>query len=143
MNKKIFVIVIIVIVAAVIVGGFFLVGSPQTARKQSADQQRVNDMQMIYYAVDSYFQQNTSLPSDLTVLQSDPKSYTANLNDPATGVPYEYRQLGDKQFELCAVFDFELVNTAGKTIPLENSGANFWQHSAGRSCYTLTVTNKP
>ena len=116
----------IAIVIGSIVLGFFIVGSPATARAQRFDQQRVNDLQQIEYQVINYWQNNKKLPSSV----SDAR--------------YEYRILGELQYDLCA--EFETVSSSkdskvqmGRPSYAGDPYQQNWDHGIGRVCFTRTI----
>lgn len=120
-----------------LVAGFFIVGTPADQRERRMDSQRVTHLQELQWQLVSYWQNNETLPAELSGL-SDSISYPVVPVDPETGMAYEYRVVGDKTFELCATFarasaeQFESTNTY--------DGINqSWEHEAGRACFERTI----
>jgi len=95
-------VVVVLVVAAVIVGVIML-DSPAQERLRRLDERRVDDLHQLAYGVDIYWTREGHLPASLAEL-SEEERIVRDLADPATGQPYEYRVLGYKTFELCAVF---------------------------------------
>jgi hypothetical protein len=127
-----------------IVTGFMIIGSPAFRQKLVRDNQRVIDLQQISYLVQNTYNQTEVkiLPASLStipLLGYDPKL----PQDPLTKMPYEYKVLGEKQYELCA--DFETAGEQGKAeyarpYPVApEMGLVDWNHPAGKYCYSLVV----
>ena len=57
----------------------------------------------------------------------------ANSLATETGEPYEYRVLGPSKYELCATFS--MARDADHGV--------FWNHPAGRHCWTIDVGDPP
>jgi len=122
--------VVAVVVAAVVVG-VILLDSPAQERLRRLDERRVDDLHQLAYGVDIYWTREGHLPASLVEL-SEEERIVRDLADPATGQPYEYHVLGDKTFELCAVFTRD-SGTDGRDIP----DRGFWLHGPGRQCFQL------
>jgi hypothetical protein len=141
----IFIAIVCLTVAASIVAGFMLVGSPSQQRAISLDQQRINDLQQISYAVDSYYNQANSqrLPVSLEVLRGTQNVYVNSIVDQSTGTAYEYHVVGGLNYQLCATFETDVNTTGAKGNPEaypQNPGSTFWDHSIGHKCFDLKVT---
>jgi len=121
-----------VVVLAAVIGGIILLDSPAQERLRRLDERRVDDLHQLAYGVDIYWTREGHLPASLAEL-SEEERIVRDLADPATGQPYEYRVLGDKTFELCAVFTRD-SGTGGRDIP----DRSFWLHGPGRQCFQLT-----
>lgn len=144
----------VIVVTLVVVGaGLYVSGSPMQARRERFDTQRLNDLQQISYAVDSFTLAKQRLPADLDELRKGvnaPTSsyYLGSTKDPNTGIDYEYHPKDStSNYEVCATFETNTQNTQNKapynTYPLY---APLWQHAATHTCFTLkanTVTPKP
>ncbi len=125
-------------VGGAIVGGLFLAGSPGEARLTRLDDRRKVDLQMISRATDFYWSQKQELPLDLEQLSRERGVRIRAILDPGSGEPYEYRILGEKSYELCAVFDLE-DQSPEERYPRESivSGERFWTHGVGRVCFPV------
>jgi hypothetical protein len=152
--RKPWLILLITIVITVIGVSLYVSGSPIRARAERFDTKRVNDLQQISYALDSFWAVNHRLPKNLEELitpQNQSASYyVSSIRDPKTGQLYEYRTLEHSQpdgdpnqladepgnYELCAVFERSKTENALYQAPSNNI---FWEHGAGRSCLGLTV----
>jgi hypothetical protein len=116
------------------------------------DDQRVQDLQQVSYAVESFWNQNQHLPKTLDELMQGPPQYSGfSIQDPKTQVPYEYRILSASTYELCAVFETDAQTITAKTPQPMPAYAPpgfvqppaFWQHGIGRTCFPVTVKKSP
>ena len=130
-NLIVVVCVSVAILTAVIVGAVLL-DSPAEARLRRLDERRVEDLRELAYAIDAYWTLEERLPSSLAELP-DERGYLAELVDPETGEPYEYRVLGEDSYELCAIFASET------TEQFETPFQDAWFHGSGRKCFQLNV----
>lgn len=110
-------------VVAAIVAGLVAFGSPGELRKARLDERRVEDLQKIVGAVDSYWSTRRALPPSLADLAREP-GVGPIPNDPVTGAAYEYQLASEQMYTVCAVFD----------RASENSPTGYW-HNAGRHCF--------
>jgi len=125
---------VVVVVAAAVGYGTYLLGSPAERRSQRLDEQRVSEVEGIYHAINTYWESNGELPGSLEDLR-EPNYFVRSIEDPATGEPYEYRVLGESQFELCAVFATDSAPNQGK--PARPFLGRAWEHGAGRTCFEV------
>ena len=134
-----------IVILILVIGAFFIVGSPNQARLNQLDQQRINDLQNIQSQVVYYWQRKEQLPQNLSNLNDSISGYV-NPQDPQTSEPYEYTIKDSKllTFELCAVFSLD-GNTRGgmKTMPAypvyEGGVSQNWDHGQGRVCFERTI----
>jgi hypothetical protein len=115
------------LVAGAIGGGVYIMGSPANARRQRLDERRVDDLRSLASSVDAYWSRRQRLPETLNELVQV-TGVVGQMNDPVTGVQYEYRTSGPDRCQLCAVF-------AGSSA----DPGNFWSHPAGRQCFDIVV----
>lgn len=145
---KIFVGTVTLCVAAGIVTAFVVVGSPSQERARRMDQQRVNNLQQITYALDSYYALKKNIPDDLKQLAGTQDVYLESINDPQTKQAYDYRKIDETKYELCAAFETAAQKSedTGVTKPAGYGPYDtMWQHGVGRQCFELQVrtANKP
>ena len=132
-------------VAAAVILGFVIIGSPTAERTRRFDQQRINDIQQISYAVDAYWTQVKTLPPSLSSLMSNNFYYVSNISDPLSKQPYEYRIVSTSTYELCANFESNSKETSNlqKDVPMYSPYPSnmeiFWKHGQGRVCATFHV----
>lgn len=135
------------ILALAIVGsGFFIVGTPQQARLERFDTEKVNSLQVLQSQVVYYWQVKRVLPVKLTNVSESTVTGTMPIYDAQTGAPYEYLVTGPLSFKLCATFNAPsrvavgLVNETREVQPIKGSGAiDNWDHAAGRVCFDRTI----
>ncbi len=130
-----------------VVSGFFIIGTPDDVRKLRFDDQKVQDLQSMQYQVLNYWQTKRTLPTVATELEDSLSGYTLPL-DPETDTPYVYKKTSVLTFELCATFNAQTTDTAGRgAYPTKNSvypafGGGVdenWQHEKGETCFSRTI----
>lgn len=157
--------IVIALVLAAIGAGLYLSGSPGKERSRQFDTRRLNDLQTIAGAVDSFYSQNYRLPQNLDVLVAagGKESYlVGSLSDPQPERGgYEYEPVGDSTYRLCAQFDLpsekadaqntKMTQAAREPVPpaepaplVTSPGAKgqlrTWEHVAGHFCFELDAT---
>jgi len=143
--------IIIVAIIASMVFGFYISGSPLKSRNERMDQTRISDLQNIQQQIVNYWQSKTKIPTILSELNDSISGFIVPV-DPETGMDYEYKvgavMAGSRAtFELCATFKTaSIVNTfAPAPTPIKmglidpSSGADNWDHSSGRSCFSRSI----
>lgn len=131
---RIFVIASTLLVAVVVIVGVYLTGSPREARVSSLDRQRIEDLTRLSGAVESYNADHRALPPSLVdVADAEPGIAAAQLRDPETRQPYEYRTTGENTYELCASFG----------AASDPDDAIRWRHGVGRKCFEFTAPPPP
>jgi hypothetical protein len=133
--KKIFSIISAVILVLIIVG-FVFIGSPENARLQAEDTQRINDLSYIQNAVNTFWMEKGMLPATLEQL-NDPLNYTSIPVDRITGENYGYNIIDEKNFEICA--DFATVSEETESKQRMYSEEQFFKHSEGVNCFKREV----
>ena len=118
----------ILMVVAGIAGGLMILGPPSVERSNRLDRKRVEDLEGIKGAVDLYQVRNRRPPASLDELAREAGT-GITTRDPGTTAIYEYRSLGERKVELCAVFERESTELS---MP---GGAGFWSHGPGRKCF--------
>lgn len=121
-------------IAAAIVGGLFVLGSPAEQRRYRLDQRRIRDLNAIAAEVDRFWRANERLPATLADLPGN--SRLLDRNDPSTDLPYEYRPIADRKFELCGEFERE-----SKDAEAYSYGRWNWAHGRGRHCFEMSVAD--
>ncbi|MBI1984690.1 MAG: hypothetical protein HYS60_01095 [Candidatus Wildermuthbacteria bacterium] len=122
--------------------GIFLTGTPGQQRAWQFDQRRVSDLQQISYAVDAYWESNEALPESFEDLKSQSYYYIQSVTDPKTKIAYEYRTLGDKTYELCAVFETDSSQQAVRFKAEVPFSEEAWGHGAGRTCFAREAQSR-
>jgi hypothetical protein len=131
-------------VVALVIAGLFAIGSPATARKFKADQERRNRLGQIHYVLAGHVREEGSLPESLEeiddeVLRQAGYGFDAR-KDPATGELFEYRRLADRRYEVCA--DFETSSEDGRAQEFGPYPGDLEEHEAGRTCFDRRITNQ-
>lgn len=129
-----------VVVAGVVVWGFVLVGAPTSRRLERFDEQRLRDLQTIAREIQLMVedpnekgQLRARLPASLAEAARRARDERLNPRDPATGQPYTYTLKNETTYELCAEF----------ARPRDWDVNVFWNHPAGRHCFTIDAADPP
>ncbi|MEZ5922001.1 MAG: DUF5671 domain-containing protein [Parvularculaceae bacterium] len=142
--------VIATLIVILLVGwAFTITRGPGEARKNLADDQRIEGLTQTTRLIDCHYTYAATLPENLEAMESFLKDRTQRLpsapgcaadlpKDPATDAPYIYRRLDGETYEICATFDIGWPNS-------DDSGGE-WRAGGGYS-YPLSgsrrVLNKP
>ncbi|MFH0951356.1 MAG: DUF5671 domain-containing protein [bacterium] len=133
----------LILVIATFVSAFFFVESPTAARNRSYDQKIVDSFNMIDSAVNQYYLDNNTLPTDLQILINDKKYYlTANdIINQLNNQVYVYEVVTDKTYKLCADFKASTFDQAkeGDSRYLYDKR---WSHDIGYQCIEQKVMEK-
>jgi hypothetical protein len=135
-----------ILVLVVIISAFFIIGTPNTARLTTFDQQKVSDMTGIQWEIVKYWQSKEKLPATLTDLNNKIADYTVP-NDPQTNQSYEYniKNEANLSFELCANFNRpsqtspNILDKPFSVAGIPNAISQNWDHEAGRVCFERTI----
>ena len=130
---------VIAIVAVAVVYGIFLAGSPAQQRLLQFDQRRVSDLQQISFAIDRYKQLNKEFPEALGDL-TGPQYGVKSLADPKTQEQYTYQVTGEREYELCAVFETQSNENKNTLRPFFGST---WDHEIGETCFSFKIQENP
>lgn len=136
-SSKIFLLLVTIAVVAAVIYAIFLVGSPGEQRALQMDQRRISDLQQISFAIDAYWQQNEELPQSFEDLANG-NYHVSSIQDPETGERYEYRIIGERTYELCAMFNRASGDQRVPTAQPFSDTA--WEHGAGRECFQREAT---
>ncbi len=131
------------VVVGLVVAGLFAVGSPATARKFKADQERRNRLSQLHYVLASHVRTEGSLPGSLEdvdedVLQRAGYGFDAR-KDPESGEFFEYRRASDRRYEVCANFHLSSDDRRAEDYGPYPGDVT---HEPGRNCYNRTVTTQ-
>lgn len=129
-STAVFLAVACVAVALAVAVGLKLVGGPGQARMRHLDGERVAALTRLASDIDAYRRGHGGLPATLEGLAAQRNDLPeAQLRDPETGAPYEYRATGPAAYELCAAF----------AAPSDEEVAIRWRHGRGRTCFALAA----
>ncbi|MBU2068125.1 MAG: DUF5671 domain-containing protein [Patescibacteria group bacterium] len=122
----------LVLVISAFIFGLVLGESPAEARNKKLDNAVINDFISIENAINRYYQAESKLPDNLSVLQQgDSVINQKALIDPEIGQAYEYSIINSERYELCA--DFRTSNLE-EDSDLSNFYKEEWPHNQGRQC---------
>jgi hypothetical protein len=138
---KIFVGAVILLVFLSLVFAFSIMGSPGKQRTLQFDQRRVSDIQQISHAINSYWEREGKLALSFEELKTQPYVYIQSVKDPRTQEFYEYRVLGDKTYELCAVFETDSSEYRQRAKVPTPFSEEVWNHGIGRTCFEREVVS--
>jgi len=119
------------LVASVLVTSIVISGSPDEQRLMRLDERRIEDLARLSTAFDDYWEERDSLPVAISELL-DGRRLSRMPTDPRTGLAYEYEQLNQDSFRLCATFD---------RSSLDQREEEFWAHAAGHQCFSFVQSN--
>ncbi|HLO76777.1 MAG TPA: hypothetical protein VK196_10025 [Magnetospirillum sp.] len=125
------------IAVVAVVAGITVIDSPAETREQKLDAQRVADLRRIAFAVDAQLRKTGTLPANLNALKTADQVNSFQLADPVTAEPYDYKTTGPRSYQLCATFSRPTPMNDGDRDP--NRTPEFWNHSAGRHCFSVEV----
>ncbi|TSC63011.1 MAG: hypothetical protein G01um101448_151 [Parcubacteria group bacterium Gr01-1014_48] len=128
---------------AVVIFSFTVIGSPFNQRGYRLDETRVEHLSNVTYNIIAYRQNYGDVPETLAALE---RNGFIIERDPRTGAEYEFRKIGDTQFELCATFEFPTrrMNAtqrgrAQKPPMMPGIGQYAWEHDEGRTCFEREI----
>jgi len=121
----------LVVATAAVIAGISIAGTPAEGRRQRLDDVRARDLRGLVASIDAFWARHERLPASLRELASDTRSALA-VTDPESGAEYEYRILGERSYELCAVF-------ARSATPQRRAPEPFAVHDVGSSCFPLST----
>ena len=127
----------IVVVVATLGYSVYLVGTPGQQRDVRLDERRISDLRDISHNIDTYLELNNEMPASLQVLQG-PRFYVDSIEDPETGIPYDYRVIEGFSYELCAVFSTD--RSERRRGERQRFSERVWDHGIGLTCFQLTAS---
>jgi hypothetical protein len=128
------------VVLGTVVIGFVIVGSPEQARQERADSERVSDLVALTRGVQRYFTDHKTLPKSLDEMLKESVGTMDSARDPETRTAYEYRVIDKGRFELCATFQTDQSSTNRSAYyGYEDETGVFRKHRSGRQCFRLSA----
>jgi hypothetical protein len=120
------------ITAALAVATSIWLNPPAENRARALDVERSSRINILQAAVTGYFTKHQTLPKDLDALNEikNLASTQWNLQDPATGEPFGYEIVDEKNYRLCA--NFERPSDGRPLNPA-------FIHKSGRDCVEYQV----
>ncbi len=139
-------IAVALIAIATIAGGFYVVGTPQQARLERFDVQKVNDLQVLQPQIVYYWQAKRVLPAKLGDIVASGVNSSIPLYDGQSGQQYGYQITGPRSFKLCATFNAANRTSVGlqtetrEVQPIKGTGTtDNWDHKEGDVCFERTI----
>ena len=127
----------LIIIIAVFASALLIVESPQQARDRKLDNAVLEDFNTISNGLNNYYSENQKLPATLEELKSEVLFVAEeNLKDPETGQAYKYEVIGDKKYQLCAIFRTSNVDNQDVSNRFYNEK---WPHKAGTQCIDQNI----
>ncbi|MGD0913418.1 MAG: hypothetical protein ABR928_16115 [Terracidiphilus sp.] len=106
---------------------------PSAVKAQALDQQRLQGMQQMDFAIKAYYRTHQALPDQIGALENNGLMDRSNWKDPVTHQPFEYDLAGKTSYRLCADFSAE---SEPDDYPYGN---DFRKHHKGHDCFQLDV----
>lgn len=120
--------------------GFFI-APPWTGRLAREDQEQLQRLQNIKFAIENMDTRGKNIPTSLEDLRSGNIKSRKDILDNVTKQPYEYKKISDSSYEICAQFltEQDIYNLyrlyPNEMVPNE-------PHHKGRTCYTVQLSLK-
>ena len=124
---------VVLVVIAGLGYSIFLMGTPGQQREIRLDRERVEHLSNISDNIDVYWGLNGELPRSMNDMAGS-RYYIQSIEDPETGIPYEYNITGEAEYELCAVF---AAGADRRGYPDRRFSEKAWDHGAGKTCFPL------
>lgn len=130
------------LVVALVVAGLIAVGSPATARKYKADQERRNRLTQLPYVLATHVRDQGSLPANLGdmnegTLRDAGFGFDAR-RDPESGEFFEFEKLEERRYEVCATFYTSSDDRRAQEFGYYGGDIS---HREGRNCYQRRITD--
>jgi hypothetical protein len=110
---------------------------PSTVKAHSLDQQRLQSLQQIDFAIKTYYRNHQALPDRLdTVEIGNGLSERSNWRDPVTHQPYQYDIMSKTTYRLCADFSADSADSEKQERPYLGA---FRSHHKGHDCFQQDV----
>ena len=106
---------------------------PSAVKAQALDQQRLQGMQQMDYAIKAYYRTHQALPDRIGALENNGLMDRSNWKDPVTHQPYEYGLVSKTSYQLCADF------SADSETDDHPYGNEFRKHRKGHDCFQVDV----
>lgn len=145
LNKDLLAPIYITILSLIaVVYGFTIVPSPQAERNMTLDHKRVVDLGNLQASIDTYYQNNNTLPSSLNILKPDDPGTKLYMIDPETKQPYGYKVTNPVAYKLCTTFltnsSKEETNIYDENNPDYSTYKDNFKHPAGYYCFNENET---
>lgn len=149
-HVRFFVGLISLLVLGTLAGGLYLSGSPAHERLRRLDEQRVQTLDRLTYAMDNYYNLEQRLPSTTEELWHNRSMNDPELTSLVMQIPqFSYRPMSSSTYELCAFFEEATVPPQAPGIPQTKPltpgivSSPSWNHESGKQCFALDVRRLP
>lgn len=141
-----FIVGVSIFVIAPLITAIFMIGSPAKERARKLDETRINNLDSMHYAIDSYYTLNKKLPDSLDALVKSGQHYPLGIQDPESGLPFHYETTSEKTYKLCATFTDESPKNGSQNYVYDRylgpGNINMsWHHPKGYHCFDLTAVD--
>ena len=135
-----FAVIYILIVIAALTSSFFYIDSPIKAKQVREDNERVNDLRNIQYALENYYtENNNNLPENISEIEG--RLFETEITDPTTKNRYEYTRISNKAYSICATF---ALSDKPEDVKEQNLYRDKeWVHGAGKECFERKILSQP
>lgn len=107
---------------------------PSAVKAHALDQERLQGLQQIDFAIKGYYRAHQVLPDRLNVIENmNGLSSRSNWSDPVTHLPYEYDVIGKTTYRLCGDFSADSGKDESPYF------AAFRKHHKGHDCFQQDV----
>ena len=142
-NRKVIGALATAVVVALVVAGLFAIGSPATARKYKADQERRIRLDQIHYVLSTHVREEGSLPRSLEEIDEQSlmhAGYGGDVRkDPESGEFFDYTRRSDREYEICAAFETDSDDRRSQDFGGYPGG---FDHDAERTCFEREITDQ-
>jgi hypothetical protein len=117
--------------------GFSVVGTPDVQRGRTKDATTMSNLKNISFEIDSYYKNNSALPSNLNLLGN---AHYLLLTDPESNQPYGYHIRNKVSYDLCANFSTEVL-VPDNTNRYDNLSPTQKMHKKGYDCIVFSISD--
>ena len=134
-----------IIALATVVVGLSLGGNPATARREKRDQQRVEALSWSQNTAEVHYRNTGSVPTSTAAFWTAKTTLFGGSSPQIAEEFYpEYTFVSSTRYTLCTTFEDVSPNGYGYSLarPTTINGEeppNFWNHGAGKTCYTINI----
>lgn len=112
----------------------------EIAQKKKVDENRSKVIKLLYSKIQNFFDTRGTLPTGLAELELDYAKDNTDGRDLYTNKFFEYKKVGDKNFQICANFLYEYSENKIPNDLDPNNGK--YSHPKGDYCFDLIVVQK-
>lgn len=141
---RVFVISTILVIIATLGTGLYLSGSPAKERLRRLDEQHIQTLQQVTYAIDTFTNTRGRVPTRIDELWEPSSSLYPEITLGMTdSIPdFSYRTSATSSYELCASFNLATEQSSdfgAQPSYVDPTLFQSWNHGAGLTCFPRTV----